>query len=191
MSKILVLGHARHGKDTFCECLAEISGLTFVSSSRFCLKKVVWPVLTRPGLTESFLDWLLLTGGHSFSAAYEIASIREKYSTPEECFEDRGAHRELWYNLIRWYNSSDPARLGREIFQENDIYCGLRSREEYEALARAVPVDCVIWVDAGKRLPPEGSSCTVTPRMADIIFDNNGTVDDLYSDVAGWWHGGN
>lgn len=37
--KLLVVGHGRHGKDTFCE----LSGLPFQSSSEAALDIVIWP----------------------------------------------------------------------------------------------------------------------------------------------------
>ena len=44
---IVITGHARHGKDTVCEYLRDNHGLSFVSYSRICLKKVVFPVLRK------------------------------------------------------------------------------------------------------------------------------------------------
>lgn len=42
--KVLVIGHARHGKDTFCEMLKE-RGLSFESSSEAALEEAIWPLL--------------------------------------------------------------------------------------------------------------------------------------------------
>jgi dephospho-CoA kinase len=147
--KLLVIGHARHGKDTVCEILRDEYGLTFKSSSEFCAEKVVFPRMPR-------------------------------YTTWQKCFADRANHRGEWFNVIAEYNAGDPGRLGREIFAEYDIYCGLRNVEEF----RALKADHVIWVDASKRQPLESTaSMTLTEEMADLWIDNNGDLDNLRSEI--------
>ncbi len=63
--KLLVLGHKRHGKDTFAELLAEEFKYTFESSSQ--------------AAADIFL--------------YDELKDKYSYETPEECFEDRMNHR--------------------------------------------------------------------------------------------------
>ena len=99
---LLVIGHARHGKDTVCEILAKAFGYRFTSSSMFCAEKIVYPYL------------------HD---AYESAAA---------CFWDRSNHRQLWADLIANYVRDDGGRIAREILQSNDIYCGIRHRHEFE-----------------------------------------------------------
>jgi len=150
--KLLIIGHARHGKDTVCEMLTDLLNLKFKSSSDFVNEKAVFPVLSK------------LYG----------------YETLEECYEDRVNHRPEWFNLLRAYNGEDPARLGRELFNEYDVYCGLRNREEYQAMKRAGLFDLVIWVDASERLPLETSdSMELTMSDADIVIDNNADLNRL------------
>lgn len=150
--RILVLGHGRHGKDTVCEILKERYGLQFTSSSWFCAERVVMPALNG----------------------------QFQYKDAQACYEDRHNHRALWYDLIRDFNRPDATALGRAIFAENDVYCGLRSKAEFHALRNAGVYDYAIWVDASDRVPPEdASSCTVEPWMADFVIDNNGTLEDL------------
>ena len=98
------------------------------------------------------------------------------YFSKESCYKDRHNHRETWYKIINRYNHNDKARLSKEVFKNGRIYCGMRDKEEFNA----AEFDISIWVDAGKRLPPESSdSCTVTPDMCDHVIDNNGTLKDL------------
>lgn len=154
--RLVVIGYGRHGKDTVSELLAERYGYTFKSSSEYCAEHLVYPALKD------------LYGYHSV----------------EECYNDRHNHRSEWYNLIADYNEQDLARLGRQILSEFSIYCGLRRREELDAIKAAGICDFVIWVDASKRLPPEDSaSCTVGPDQADYIIDNNGDLDQLIPEV--------
>ena len=144
--KILVIGHARHGKDTVSEMLAKRMGLKFRSSSDFANERAVFPVL----------------------------APKYGYKTLNECYQDRVNHRQEWYELIRDYNGDDPARLVRELYQECDIYCGLRHREEFEAAKAEGLFGVVVWVDAIEREPAEpADSMSLTAADADVIFNNN------------------
>ena len=130
------------------DTFCELSGLKFESSSYFALHAFIWPA------------W----------------GIMQNYLTPEKCFEDRHNHRAKWHELIKRYNKDDKARLARAIFSENDIYCGIRCREEFNAAKADKLFDYSIWVDASDRHPPEPKdSCTITPDMCDFVLSNNGT----------------
>lgn len=154
--KLLVIGHGRHGKDTVCEILRDRYDYSFESSSRFCSKLFI------------FND------------------LKDKYgySNEEECYEDRHNHRAEWYNAICDYNIPDPARLGREIFQAHDIYCGLRNKKEFHAMKNTGVFDYAIWVDRSDFLPPESKdSMSLEQWMADFTIDNNGTLEDLQFNI--------
>lgn len=126
MRKLLILGHARHGKDTAAEYLAKKLGLSFTGSSMICCKAFIFDVLK-----------------HQYG-----------YATPEECFEDRVRHRKEWHDLIALACDDDKARIGRIVYANHDIYCGIRAKDECEAvIAEFDPI--VIWVTAEGRLPPE------------------------------------
>lgn len=154
--KILIIGYGRHGKDTVAEYLRDHYGLTFKSSSMHCAENAVFPALR------------------------DIYG----YSTVEECFADRSNHRTEWYDLISEYCESDPARIGREIFEVSDIYCGLRNKRELHAIRNNGLVDVAIWVDRSDLLPPEDkTSNTLKPWMADFVIDNNGTLEQLYRNI--------
>lgn len=149
--KLIVLGHARHGKDTVCEILAK-RGYKFKSSSLFICEKAVYPFL------------------------------KEKYgyNSVEECYTDRIKHRKEWFDLIVQYNTPDLAKLGKELFAEYDIYCGLRNIHEFNALKESGIDFLTVWVDAGARVPAESvESCTVDISLADVIIRNNTNVVDL------------
>lgn len=156
--KLIITGHARHGKDTVCEMLAQKAGLHFTSSSRFVAEKAVRPWLAKKGII---------------------------YGSLEAMYEDRVNMRADWFDAISAYNEPDAARLGRELFEAgNDIYCGLRNKRELLALREQKVVDMVIWVDASKRLPPEPeSSMTIAAEDCDVVLDNNGTLGELDYEV--------
>lgn len=159
--KILVMGHAKHGKDTLCEVLRDRYGFRFTSSSRFCAENVVRPYF------EERED----QGG-------------PVYKTTDECFDDRVHHRGAWFNAIDEFNRPDPTALARTLLQENDVYCGMRSSREFHACNNAGLFDHVIWVDASERVGPEDrSSCTVEPWMADFVVDANGSVEEATANL--------
>tara|TARA_R110002167_G_scaffold188319_1_gene389864 strand:+ start:35240 stop:35869 length:630 start_codon:yes stop_codon:yes gene_type:complete len=154
--KLMVMGHARHGKDTVCEILRDRYGLKFRSSSEAACDLVIYPVL----------------------------KLSHGYRTIEECFNDRHNHRELWHHLIWQHNRQDHANLARAIYAENDVYCGMRHIGELRATRAAGLFHFAIWVNRDKHQPPEdASSCSVTPADADYQLDNNGTLEDLVASI--------
>lgn len=148
--KLMVVGHARHGKDTVCDILVEEYDFKFISSSRFCSQHFIFDKL----------------------------KDKYGYQTEEECFNDRHNHRAEWFNLIQEYCTPDAGRLGKKIFREYDIYCGLRNKAEFHSMKNQNVFDYSIWVDASDRLPPESKdSMTIEPWMSDFVIDNN--TEDL------------
>jgi hypothetical protein len=167
--KLMVMGYARHGKDTVAEILRDRWKLSFTSSSLFCAERVMMP---------------------AFKAAREAAvAIGEGFDLPQyasayQCFEDRVNHRAFWYEEIKRYCEKEPSRLSREIFERHDVYAGIRSWKELAGAKNAGLYDHSIWVDRSEHVPDEPStSCSVVPWMADFMLDNNGTLPDLQGRV--------
>jgi len=155
LPKLLVVGHGRHGKDTVCELL-EKYGYTFQSSSKFC--------------SELFI----------------FNDLKDKYgyADEEECYADRHNHRTEWYNMIHDYCKDDLARLGRNLFAQNNIYCGLRNKREFFAMQNEEIFDYAIWVDRCDHLPTEDpSSMSIEQWMCDYTIDNNGDLARLERNV--------
>ncbi len=150
--KILILGNARHGKDTLAELFHEHFGLTFMSSS------------------QASADFFL----------YDQLKDKYGYNSPEECFNDRVNHREEWYLAICDYNKDNRARLAQDILSKTDCYVGMRDKAEFDECVKQKLFDLIIWVDASKRLPLEpGTSFNISVSDADIVVENNGTYDDF------------
>lgn len=150
--KFLIIGHARHGKDTVAEILHDEFGLKFESSSMAACR--------------IFL--------------YDKLKLKYGYETIEACFNDRMNHREEWKNLICEYNKDDKCRLTKYILLESDIYVGMRDSNEIKECIDTGLIDLVIWVDRTEHLPPESvKSFNIRKSDADIIIDNNGTLNDL------------
>jgi len=152
LPKLLIIGHARHAKDTMAEILQEEFGLRFKSSSE--------------AAAEIFI--------------YDLLSQKYGYTTPFECFEDRVNHRAEWHQLICDYNIQDKARLAKGILNQADCYIGMRDSKEIKECIKQELFDLIIWVDASERLPLEDvSSFNITKADADIIIDNNGTFEEF------------
>lgn len=148
--KILIIGHARHGKDTFAKLLEDIWGITTSSSSNTALNLFMWD------------------------------KLKDKYNSPQECYLDRVNNREIWYNSISEYNKNDKTRLAKDILKLTNCYVGMRSREEFLACKSENLFHLVIWVDASERLKQESNkSFNILKSDADIIIDNNSDLDSL------------
>lgn len=154
--KLLIIGHARHGKDTCAEILRDEIGMTFTSSSMKA--------------AEIFI--------------YDELKDKYGYESFEECFEDRVNHRAEWHDLIIEYNRTDKARLAKDILSESDCYVGMRSGEEIDECVSQGIFDLVIWIDASDRLPLEPKdSFNINKSFADVIIDNNSTEEIFYKRV--------
>lgn len=155
--KLLVIGYARHGKDTVCELLRDEYDYSFVSSSYYCAEHVVIPHLKTLGIS---------------------------YDSIEDCYEDRVNHRDKWFDCITQFSKDNPGEITRGILKTNDIYCGMRNRIDYNNAIEDKLFDLIIWVDAGGRLPPEDrSSNSLTMNDADFVIDNNGDLEGLELNV--------
>ena len=151
--KLLVIGHARHGKDTFCEMLRDRYGMRFETSSLVACREFLFDLSVEHGLG---------------------------FVSPEDLYKRRGEVRPWMHDEIRAFNEGDLTRLARLVTKDNDIYCGMRNREELEACKAAAVFDAVVWVDRCEHLLPEPmESMQLRKNDADVVIDNNGSLKDL------------
>ena len=152
---ILIVGHARHGKDQFAEYL----GVSFQSSSEAALDCFLFDVLNKNRERKGLA----------------------KYQTRVEAFKDRANHRAEWHDEIKWFNSPDKSRLATLIMAKNSCYVGMRCNLEYKACMAKGLFDRVYWVDASDRKPlePRDSFSIDFDDKTMICVDNNGSLDDL------------
>lgn len=150
--KICILGHKNHGKDSIARFIENAFGLRYATTSLFAL--------------ESFL----------FSKM-QAENIGE-YSTPQEAYLNREAHRQYLYEEIKAFNTPDLAKLGRSLLSQYDSLCGIRDYEELQELLDQGSFDIVLWVDAEGRKPMESSkSITVTKAQSTHLIDNRTSLD--------------
>lgn len=142
----MLIGSARHGKDTVAELLKKNLGYCYVSPTYYAAKTFIFDQLKN-----------------------ELG-----YKTVDECVEDRINHRVYWKEIIKKYNSNDPARLIREVYQQGDIYIGCRDLKEFYAAKEESLFDLAVWVDRSHHIPREDYSSNQLEMIdADVIIDNN------------------
>ena len=152
--RLLVVGYARHGKDTACEYLQDW-GLKFVSSSYYCAEKGIMAAF--PGRWASVDECFADRVNHR-KLWYDLIAAT---NMPDGSYLARSIYEDGY-----------------------DIYCGMRNKRELFACRNTGLIDAVVWVDASDRLPPESKdSCTIEPWMADYIIDNNGDLDNLQFNI--------
>jgi len=150
--KLLIIGHARHGKDTVAEMINKEHGYKFKSSSE--------------AAAEIFL--------------YDKLKEQYGYETFQECFEDRMNHRQEWYEAIVTYNTPDKVRLAREIMEDNDIYVGMRDNDEIMACLKDNIFDLIIGVYDPRKPFEDSTSFNIDMwHLADVVIPNAGTLEDL------------
>ena len=149
--KVMIIGHGRHGKDTVAALLVDALKLRFMASSEIC------------------------------SAVFIFDALKDEfgYTTPQECFEDRSNHRELWHQLISVFNFHDKAALIKLIYQYVDVYVGCRCVKELTGAKEAGEIDVTIWVDAIGRVPIDDEpSFSVHKGLAEYHIDNSADDPD-------------
>lgn len=152
LPKLLIIGESGCGKDELCKILSEHYGYKFASASKIACELVV----------------------------FETLKEKYSYNSIDECHADRRKHIEDWVNIIAEYNTPDGAALAKEVMKQSDIYCGVRKRDEFNAMLQAGIFDCVIYIDSYKRLgKPEQSFVEVTADDANFTVDNNADIKQL------------
>jgi len=150
--KILIIGHARHGKDTSAEIIKELFDYSFESSSI--------------AAARIFL--------------YDKLKDKYGYGNFIECFEDRVNRRTEWYDEIKAFNSEDPSKLAKEILKESDMYVGMRSNTEIINCVDTGVFNLVIGIyDYRKPLESSDSFDINLWEREDIIIPNSQGIEEL------------
>lgn len=95
-------------------------------------------------------------------------------TTPEKAYANRRNHRELWAEKIDEFRAGDPGKILRTMAELGDVINGGRRREEFDPVRHLF--DCVVWV---ARSVPIDPTMQLHVDDADVVLDNNGTLEDL------------
>lgn len=116
MTKILVIGHSRHGKDTVADIIAKEFGLVKLDTTRMMFDAAVYPV------------------------------IGKYYRCKQEAYNDKPNRRTEWFHLVRAYAERHGNDwLAKEMINRgSDLVVGCRSLHEFLAIRDLF--DLVVWV---------------------------------------------
>lgn len=153
--KILIVGHAQHGKDTVADLLCMFSNYSASSSSKFVMFK----------MQDKIMEDL-------------------NYSSFEECYSKRGLNRTYLYNLIRDYNTPDKSRLSRELLFKHDIYVGMRDLEEYNSSRHLYDLKIWVDSSLRGIAEESVESFNIPRDSFDIVIENSGSYDELVDKVV-------
>lgn len=156
--KILILGDARHGKDTLAKTISSNSDYFFASSSETALD-----IFLRDVLKEKY---------------------GLEYSSRKEAYDDRVNHRDKWFKEICKYNREDKLKLCKEVFKIADIYVGMRSSLEVEEGIAKGLFDYIVGIyDYRKPREDSNSNTADVLKYSDFVITNNGGLVDLENKV--------
>jgi len=102
-----------------------------------------------------------------------------------DLYKDRHSegNRLYWADAIGIYNSDSSTRIIKEVFEISDIYCGLRSKKEFDKAKEEKLFDLSIWIDRSDFETSFYGIDELTKSCADIIIENNLEVTDLYQKI--------
>lgn len=157
--RILILGHARHGKDTVAEALASEFGLNFTSSSLFVAENCIWE------------QWGKTQG----------------YKSIEEMYEDRDNHRATWHRLIAEYNTPYKTRTATEMFASgHHMYVGMRAMNEFVSCMRINLFTHVLWVQRPDTPNEPIDSFNIPQYVTTDIIINDSNIENLKNCAIKW-----
>ena len=152
--KILILGHANHGKDTVAKYLAQEFNLVNSSATDYLATHFVFPV------------W-----GY------------KHYANVHSMLEDKDNHRLKWASIVNQINRKDKLFLCKQVMFTSDIYSGMRNQKEYIQAVKENIFDYILFVSAGDRLPTENSMNIVYDSRYMHIVDNSLGLPNLRNNL--------
>lgn len=156
--KILILGHARHGKDTVAELIQKHTNLLYQTTSFLAYQIFIY-------------DELMNKHNHKYDSIYAA-------------FNDRHQHRDLLYTIIQEYNKNDKARLAKNVLQHCDMYVGMRDVDEVIESKKQNIFDLTIGVYNPNVKNENISSNTVDIfKHSDILIINDSTLINLENKI--------
>ena len=153
-NKILILGHARHGKDTVARMLADELCWDYLPTSVYILDSLV----------------------------YGKVQKAKGYDSVAEAYKNRDEDRVLWKLIIDTYTKGEPTKLIKDVLKRSDVYIGLRNSIQLKEAIKENLFDIIIGVFSPK-LPLEETNEIDVFDHSDFIIYNNGTYEELSQKV--------
>lgn len=158
--KIIIVGHAGHGKSTVAKFLADRFNLSYAPTSELLIRYI-------PAILTYFRS------RHGWTA--------------EDIIRNKDRYREILAAMIQDYEVSDMYTTPKYVrcaelvlgSLKMDIYDGMRDGiNQLPSTLEYLKIDLVIYVDASHRVDLE-PSMTILQSQADYVFDNNGSLKDV------------
>jgi len=177
--KLIVCGHARHGKDQFCEYL----GLEYTSSSMVALEKVIWPIFSEAYANKQacFEDRV--------NHRPKWHQLITEYNTPDLTRLARDIFTEnMVYCGIR--NREEFYAAKEEGLFDLSIWVDASGRKppESEASCKMLPSDCDIVVTNDGSLEELRNKAEALKKALGfelVIIGGPGTLDDALGSEGG------
>lgn len=119
------------------------------------------------------------------TSKYLCRHVAAKLGLPEDVAYARrhesDAMRVVWFETGNELRKDDPALLAREAFAHGDVTGGVRGKPEIEAIIAENLADLIVWVS--RDVPPD-PTMEFGREYADVVLDNNGTLDEFRRKVT-------
>ncbi len=169
---VLVLGHARHGKDTVADFLLKLTESSYASSSEVAIQLLEEQIVERLRLTDNELYY-------QFKEFFVTSGLPRWRAIMD--FRYQKGMREILFDAIREFTKDDPSRLAVEVFASGSaIYVGMRSKVEFEA-SRGL-FDYVLGV-IRPFMAAEPTMQIDVQRESDCVLLNDSDLDELARQV--------
>ena len=147
---IMILGHADHGKTTIAKQVVALKPeIKFIDSSQFAMDSCVLP--------------------------------EAKKLVPDITIDDIKKFKPLMREFMCWaikkYCVDDRAKLGKDIFEQSDMYVGCRSQDEYQAQIDAGLIDLTFYVKNINKVENDPSMEIGFDPFTMILLQNDGKTD--------------
>lgn len=94
---------------------------------------------------------------------------------PNDILKNKDQHRQQLFMFGKAAQEKDPAYPVSEAFKKTKVVTGIRRQENLDAAMNFI--DLIIWID--RDLAKKNSTDELSPDHADVVIDNNGSLDDM------------
>ena len=99
----------------------------------------------------------------------------ENNLNPDEVSKNKNKYRQRLFEFGKEAQEKEPAYPVPEAYKTTRVVTGVRTIKSLRAVAKYV--DFIIWID--RDAAKKNTTDELGPEHADIVIDNNGSLDDL------------